>query len=427
MVYILIGICLIVTVLFIVFSKKNTAQKEQTSIKESTINSSEVAITNSEHLNELIIQTEMLPTEYELDENKLVEVKDRKVLAHVNNLIPGLIQIGNAANNAIQAAQANNEVVYRAILPAGAKLVNSKDMGNAFRGFFRGADGIRGHANFMAVEAQKGTEIVANTASAAMGVAAMVVGQYYMEQINNQLGEINDGISKISDFQDNEYRSRVFSLITHVKEIAKFQVEILENNDLIYGKITQLDRLEEECTKLLGQANLTLADYTKKNMNDFKVYEGDVQDIHKWFSYQKTLLDILYKISDLRYTLQLGSVSREQCGAILQVYSQQVVDTQSRLTTWHQDIWKILNIELEESRRKRRGFDGAIHYVPGLINKKLNFREIDQDTVAMIGLQVSGTNDFQVPKQTQTELYQEDVQLISKNGKVYYLPEASVS
>ncbi|CAM3131781.1 MULTISPECIES: hypothetical protein [Enterococcus] len=45
----------------------------------------------------------------------------------------------------------------------------------------------------------------------------------------------------------------------------------------------------------------------------------------------------------------------------------------------------------------------------------------------MIGLQVSGTNDFQVPKQTQTELYQEDVQLISKNGKVYYLPEASVS
>lgn len=102
MVYILIGICLIVTVLFIVFSKKNTAQKEQTSIKESTINSSEVAITNSEHLNELIIQTEILPTEYELDENKLVEVKDRKVLAHVNNLIPGLIQIGNAANNAIQ-------------------------------------------------------------------------------------------------------------------------------------------------------------------------------------------------------------------------------------------------------------------------------------------------------------------------------------
>lgn len=85
---------------------------------------------------------------------------------------------------------------------------------------------------------------MANTASAAMGVAAMVVGQYYMEQINNQLGEINDGISKISDFQDNEYRSRVFSLITHVKEIAKFQVEILENNDLIYGKITQLDRLE---------------------------------------------------------------------------------------------------------------------------------------------------------------------------------------
>lgn len=427
MVYILIGICLIGAVLFIVFSKKDTTQIEHNSIEQITSNSIAVSTIKENGFNELSIQMEMLPTEYKLDENKLVEVKDRNVLAHVNNLIPGLIQIGNAANNAIQAAQANNEVMYRAIIPAGAKLVNSKDMENAFRGFFRGADGIRGHANLVAVEAQKGTEIAANAASAAMGVAAMVVGQYYMTQINDQLGEISAGISKIYDFQDNEYRSRVFSLITHVKEIAKFQVEILENNDLRHGKIIQLDRLEEECTKLLGQANLTLAGYTKKNTNDFKVYEGEVQDIHQWFSYQKSLLDILYKISDLRYTLQLGSVSREQCGAILLVYSQQVIDTQSRLSNWHQDISKILNIELEENRRKRRGFDGAFHYVPGLINKKLNFREIDQNTVAMIGLQVSGTNDFHVPQQAQTELYQEDVELISKNGKVYYLPEASVS
>ena len=52
----------------------------------------------------------------------------------------------------------------------------------------------------------------------------MVVGQYYMTQINAELGEISDGISKVSDFQDNEFRSRVFSLVAHVKKIDDFQV-----------------------------------------------------------------------------------------------------------------------------------------------------------------------------------------------------------
>ncbi len=209
---------------------------------------------------------EMLPAEEILAENKLVEITDSKVLAHVNNLVPGLAQVGgNVAHNAAQAAQANGgEVLYRAIIPVGTKLTDSKAMENAVRGIYHGTDGIKGHANLVAVEAQKGTAVVANTTAAAMGVASMVVGQYYMTQINAELGEISDGISKISDFQDNEYRSRVFSLVAHVKKIADFQVEILENNELRLSKIAQLDSLEEESTQLLGQANLTLAGYTKK-------------------------------------------------------------------------------------------------------------------------------------------------------------------
>ena len=169
--------------------------------------------------NELIIQMEMLPAEAINDETKLVEITDSKVLAHVNNLIPGLAQAGNAVNNAAQAVQAaNGEVLYRAVIPAGAKLTNSKAMEGAVRGIYHGADGIKGHANLVAVEAQKGTAVVANTAAAAMGVASMVVGQYYMTQINAELGVISDGISQIQDFQDNEYRSRVFSLVAHVKK-----------------------------------------------------------------------------------------------------------------------------------------------------------------------------------------------------------------
>lgn len=66
--------------------------------------------------------------------------------------------------------------------------------------FYRGTNSIKGHANFVAVEVEKSTKTLANTAAAAMGVASMVVGQYYMTQINDELGKISDGISQIYDF-----------------------------------------------------------------------------------------------------------------------------------------------------------------------------------------------------------------------------------
>ena len=255
-----------------------------------------------------------------------------------------------------------------------------------------------------------------------MGVASMVVGQYYMTQINAELGEISNGISQIQDFQDNEYRSRVFSLVAHVKKIADFQTEILENDELRLSKIAQLDSLEEECTQLLGQANLTLAGFAKKTGLDYEAYEKALCNAQNWFMYQKSLLDVLYKISDLRYTLHLGAVSREQCVALLPTYTKQVSDTQERLTAWHDETTQRLGIETDEIRRKRAGFDGVIHFIPGLFNDDFNFRSIEKKTAKMITAQASGHESLHVVDTS--ELYAEDVQLISKDGKIYYLPES---
>ena len=428
--YVVVGIC-IVAVAVIVALLIYSYRKKKTNFPEGENNSDSgngvmIAKQTSElsqpdqRLDELVIQMEMLPAEAISDESKLVEITDSKVLARVNNLVPGLAQAGIAGSNAVQAAKAGNEVLYRAIIPAGAKLTNSQAMEGAVRGFYRGADGIQGHANLVAVQAQNGTAVVANTAAAAMGVASMVVGQYYMTQINAELGEISDGISKISDFQDNEFRSRVFSLVAHVKKIADFQVEIIENDELRLSKIAQLDSLEEECTQLLGQANLTLAGYTKKNDLDYTAYEKELKEAQNWYMYQNALLDVLHKISDLRYTLHKGAVSREQCIALLPTYTKQAEDTQAILTAWHQASVKRLGIDTDGVRRRRAGFDSVIHFIPGLFNDDFNFRAIDEKTVGMINTQASGRIAGHV--HDTSDLYSEDVQLISKNGKVYYLP-----
>lgn len=426
--YIGIGIVIAVAIaagiiIYTKFKKREDIPSGDLVSVSSTLTSEKEELVEIHQENELIIQIEMLPAEAIDDETKMVEITDSKVLAHVNNLVPGLAQAGNAVNNAAQAVQAaNDEVLYRAVIPAGAKLTNSKAMEGAVRGIYHGADGIKGHANLVAVEAQKGTAVVANTAAAAMGVASMVVGQYYMTQINTELREISDSFSQIQDFQDNEYRSRVFSLVAHVKKIADFQTEILENDELRLSKITQLDSLEEECTQLLGQANLTLAGFAKKTGLNYEAYEKALGNAQNWFMYQKSLLDVLYKISDLRYTLHLGTVSREQCVALLPTYTKQVSDTQERLTAWHDETTQRLGIETDEIRRKRAGFDGVIHFIPGLFNDDFNFRSIEKKTAKMITAQASGHESLHVVDTS--ELYAEDVQLISKDGKIYYLPES---
>lgn len=428
--YIVIGIIIVAIaagiILYTKSQKKEAMSSESRDVSNTALVKQDGALAEMHQTDELVIQMEMLPAESIGDESRLVEITDSKVLAHVNNLVPGLAQAGNTVNNAAQAVKAaNGEVLYRAIIPAGVKLTDSKAMEGAVRGIYHGADGIRGHANLVAVDAQKGTAAVANIAAAAMGVASMVVGQYYMTQINAELGVISDGIFQIQDFQDNEYRSRVFSLVAHVKKIADFQAEILENEELRLSKISQLDSLEEECTQLLGQANLTLAGFAKKNELDYEEYEKVLENVKNWFMYQKSLLDVLYKISDLRYTLHLGAVSREQCIALQPIYTNQVNETQGRLTAWHEGTTKRLGIETDKTRRKRAGFDGVVHFIPGLFNDDLNFRSIEKKTASMIAEQSSGHEALH--KADTSELYAEDVQLISKDGKIYYLPKSNIT
>lgn len=358
-------------------------------------------------------QFEMI-SESILDVSKLVEITDSKVLARIYTVVPGLAQAGINVNNAVQAARDGGEVLYRAILPAGERLVESKAMEGAFRGFYRGLDGIKGHANLEAVEAQKGTAVVNNSVSAAMGVASLVVGQYYMSQINSELNEIRDDISKIANFQNNEFRSKVFSLVSHVTRTSNFQIEILENDELRMFTINDLNGLERDCTQLLGQTNLALGDYSKKKILNYDSYEKELNEAHTWFFYQKILLDILFKISDLKYTLHLGAVSREQCNALLPTYTKQVSDTQQRLSKWHKHAIKRLDINVEKTLRVR-GVD------LGLFIITFDPCKIKQNTADMIKAQVLG-HEVDHP-QSSYDYFSEDVQLIAKDGKIYYLPQ----
>lgn len=417
--YVVIGIIVVIAVVLggVLWWKgmKNKKLLEANVIlkQESKLNSSKLS---EDDMNRLMIQLEQLPIEAISDERNLMEITDSKILARVNNLVPALFQGGNAAANAVQAS---GKVLYQAVIPAGAKLAKSQDMAGAVRGIYHGAEGVSGHANLVAVN--NTANVAANAAAAAMGVASMVVGKYYMTQINAELSEISEGITKISDFQDNEYKSKVFALVAQIQKAAKFQVNILDNDELRISEIANLNNWEQECIQLLGQANLTIAGFSKKNDLDYDEYEKELGEAQNWFIYQKTLMEVMSKIAELKHTLHLGAVSREQCGALLPIYSKQVQDALNQLCSWHQVQVEKFKINVEESNRKRIGFDSFFHTIPGWINEKNRYRSVSENTVKKI---VDQTNRYDIPQKTDMiDLFQEDVKIIAKEGKIYYLPQ----
>ena len=405
--YILVLIAIIVGI-FIYYlkikEKKSTSKKGNKKILENKNFSN----------NKPVIKVEKLPIEKVENCKTMFEIKDTKILEHINNLIPSLIQIGTTTNNTIQA---NTNVVYQAIIPAGASLTNSKSMKNAFRGFYHGRNGIEGQANFIAVD-QTG-KTISNTISSGIGVTAMIVGQYYMSQINSKLAKINEEISRISNFQDKEYKSKILALVIQIKRISTFQTEIMENKQLRKLDIDKLNYLEQNCIELLGQANLTIAEIIKNDDLEYKKYNEELTEIHNWYIYQKILLEMLYKITDLKNILYIGAISKEQLNIIPETYTKQVMEVHNLLTQWHEKIIKKLGIDTATSRRKRMGLDGIVHWIPGLIKDDFNFCTISNKTKTLIEEQ---TSDYNIMSQDKDNLFDKEVKIISKDGKIYYLP-----
>ena len=377
---------------------------------------------------ELAITFDDLAALTEQEESQLVEVKDSQLLARIDNAIPGTLQAvaNTGAVHAYQEAAKSAGQLYQAIIPKGTVLDKSRAMEGAVRGSYRDvANSIKGNASWVAVDGKAANNLATvGVANAAMNVASMVVGQYYMSQINGQLEDINAGIEKLSDFQQTEFKSKVYALVAEVQKSSTFQVETIENDELRNRELSHLKSLEHECAQLLGQANLSLQEISGKKGLDYDEYEKKIGEAESWFQYQQILLEVMYKISDLTYALNLGALSRENSYALYLPYAKQSEGTLAKLNEWHDEHVKRLKINVEEGRRKRQGVEGFFMGALGLFNDDFNYKKMSQSTIARIEHQAEHAST--VKGAEEDDLYQEDVRLIAKDGKLYYLPQEEV-
>lgn len=367
----------------------------------------------------VIQMNELAPAE-EINELALVEIKDEKVINRIFSVVPGAAQVVGNAAVAAEAAGVAQAGVFQAILPSGAQLVNSQATEGAVRGFFQQGGKIAGQAEFMAVDGAMDKIAAMNIANAAMGVASLVVGQYYMNQINAELGAISDSISKLEKFYKNEYKSRVITLVSQVKQTSDFKTEILEDSALRTEAISKLQTMETTCMNLLIQANTEISEISSGKYETFEKYSQATSHISEWQKYQTMLVNILFTIGDLNYTFHLGSMSPEYCYRSYDDCFKTTEKAIEKVKQWHLAHEKALGIDVDQAIFERKGIDAILHKPLTLINEDYQYKSMKKMEVEAIRIQ-KGTEVYN-RREENKNLFMEDARIIFRDGKVFYLP-----
>ena len=390
--------------------------------KDESLITSDGALVAKDNETELKMVFDLLPSLSEEEEAALVEVKDSSLVAAVDNFLPKTVQ----TTEGIKAVQDYNEFVrstgqlYEVIIPQGVELDQSRAMAGAVRGTFHGENGYAGAANWIAVDQSAAKRLaMANVTNGAMNAASMVVGQYYMSQIDRRLKGISADISKISLAEDTKYWGKVATLADEVQKVSAFNYEIIQNEETRKRQLDQLADHGHECAELLNQASIAIQKCSKKDTQDYTAYEAAIKEADKWYVRQTVLLEVADRIADLTFALGLGSTTRELCRASFDLSKNRAVEARRSLQAWHDQNCTKYAIDVDNERRERGGLIGKIFKSLSL---DYQYRDISKSTAKMIGKQ---STDIAV-EAGERDLFKNDIRLIGKDGKLYYLPPSEL-
>lgn len=250
--------------------------------------------------------------------------------------------------------------------------------------------------------------------NAGFATTSMIVGQYYMNEINNKLEELKGNIQNISDFLDSAYQSRLNKIISKMQEIIENKQEILNNDYSRNKRYDDVLRLEDTCVELLGQANELIKRNILNEDIDYKKYEKTIKEISKWFSRQQILQRLLLEIGNLRYALAYGNETSKLSHTQYNNYLLQTNTTNDALEKWHNSIANKLGIDTKELRR-----DGQFikKYTIGLINENWGYSKMDYKTGKNIAEQ---TNIIKL-KPYNNQKQDEVIKIQKYNGEYYNL------
>lgn len=315
-------------------------------------------------------------TRNEFDETKLIEVTDQSILSHVSSLVPTIV---NESASYLNQPKIPANGLFEVIIPNGVELAKSGDLEGAVRGFYKNANGkIAGQANLVPVELGSKLGNVMGTVSSVMNIASIMVGQYYMSEINSRLQTIENEIKSIGDFQKNEFESNVITKIVDVMELSKFSDEIMRSEEVRQHKLIQIDLLKSDIAQLIEQLLLQIK-LEPINKKKIKEYEEKSRDLDKEIKFLISLMMSLQELGNIELILGKGDRPKEMVFSRYNIEEKKVLSLFENIKTWHSDHGIVYEIDLENNRRIKRGMRGALGSVQALHNKDKKYDYLDAD------------------------------------------------
>lgn len=350
-----------------------------------------------------------------LESNKIIDKKIKDEISKVDN---GLINTLRAGKNLKEGTELikNSKNVYSTVVEKGTNLMNAEN-GQKYGAIINQKTGkITGQTkltNQSSLVQNAGTNALVN---AGMNTATMIVGQYYMNEINNKLEEIQSNISEISDYLDSEYQGKFMFIISKLKEIIDNKGEILSNEFSTQKRYDEVIDLEKECTVLLGQANEELKKNIKNENIEYKEYEKTTKIISKWFVRQQLLQKLLLEINNLRYALSKGNESSYLSHTQYNTYLKLTNQINEQLENYHKNLSKKFGVDISNFRRNGNWLQQK---VAGKFNRDWKYNKINESTVKIISSQSEIEKLYPYEKQKQDEV----IKIQRFNGEYYNLFE----
>lgn len=364
--------------------------------------------------------------------NDFPEITDTKLLKRINTLVPHIIDTSRSVTQTQQLINAGKQIknfnnnipknVMEVIIPPNAKLHNSKAIEGAYRGSYT-YNGQLHQANFKPVEIQNLKEIqpskMLNYAADAMNIASIVVGQYYMSEIDNKLESLNENIEEIKDFLDKERLAKVQNLIANVSIVSKYKDEILSNKQAISQELSKLSDYEEKASDILTHINHEIDDISKKNINSFSEYKGVTFKLEPLFIQQNILVQTINQIASLKYILYKGSMSTDYCYEKFNQIFAYSCAIRDEIKLFHNKIIQQLNVDLENHRYlKNNILNNVARPIIEAIHDEWNYEDFDENLVNKINEQKSKEIDCL----KLLNVFDQETKLIIHDGKVFYSP-----
>lgn len=374
--YILIVTAIIMVVFFVLYFKNRKESIVEKSKKTNTL-SSKFIISDERPFNEKmdIILGEI--TRNDFDKSNLIELTDPSILSQISSFLPFFI---NESASILNKSNISVNGLYEVILPSDAILANSKDMVGASRGFFRGADGISGHANLVPVKLGSNVGVVMGTVASVMNIASILVGQYYMSEINSRLKIVENEIKSVSSFQKSEFESRVITSITYVVEMLRYSDEIVKSDEVRIGKLNTTESLKREMAQLTEQLLLQIKeDLVTLNKKKIKEYEDKSKNLDRQIKLLMGLVISLQELSNIELLLGKGKRSKELVFSLYQTEEEKVLSLFDNIEKWHDSHRVLYDIDLKNNRRRKTGFRKTVGAIQSIRDENKKYDYLDTD------------------------------------------------